>query len=267
MGAVILAVVLAACGSSARPPEMTPPVAATPGVPDTAAPITTAPPLVITIPSGAGPDDASQSPEEAARDGVVPELAALARPLRLNPLEPTFGQTSIEAPEGVWVISSPSPDIPDLLRGCLLGDANGVYGRDVICVAEYAEVLLLDPATGEIERAYPFPSVAPQLLELTDDAVYCVRQGDGGLPDSMMCRIDRSTLAATMRVFPFVTDSVFGPGSDHFVPTNWTIDEPTDLVLWQRLDITDVGFEISGLSGSARVDPGSLALSNIVEVR
>ena len=59
-------------------------------------------------------------------------------------------------------------------------------------------------------RSYPFRGVPPQWLLVTPQAVYCGRQGDGGLPDSMVCRVDRSTGALTVVVFQSPMDSGFG---------------------------------------------------------
>lgn len=130
---------------------------------------------------------------------------------------------------------------------------------------EYAEILLLDPETGEILRAYPFPGLAPRSLQATSNAVYCIRQGDGGLPNSMLCRIDLDRLDAAVRVFPAAFDSGFSPGLDPWTPSTWTIDQPTELVLWEHLDATDSGVTISGWSGTAAVNPVTLALQNVQE--
>ena len=61
------------------------------------------------------------------------------------------GADRIEAPEGAWVISEPSPENVDQFSE--IGDAAGVYGRDYVDLGEYAEILLLDPETGEILKA------------------------------------------------------------------------------------------------------------------
>lgn len=211
------------------------------------------------------PGAASQSVDAAVRDGVLPELAALPMDQRVVQFADDFGPTRIEASEGVWMISRPAPNIPGLLGGCILGDSLGLYGRDYLCTSDYGEIVLLDQGTGDIVRAYPFPTVYPQVLELVDDALYCIRQGDGGSPDSMMCRIDRSTLEATVRVFPSSVDSAFGDLSDIYVPENWTVDVPTSLVLWQRLAVTDVGIRIEGISGSGKVNPATLEILEVVE--
>lgn len=259
---VVACMVAGACGGGASPAQPT--VESSPPVPSPSGSLSTAPPLVVTVPSVPELPAGSQTQDDAARDGVVPELAALPSELRIEVLPGDFGPTAIEAPEGIWVISGPrTVAIPDLVNGCLIGNTRGVYGKDYVCVFEYGEILLLDSDTGAIVRAYPFPAVTPQALELTDGAVYAIRQGDGALPDSMLARIDRATLEAVVRIFPFEIDSAYGPGSDLFIPDHWTVDEPTSLVLWQRLAVGDEFVRISGYSGRAKVDPHTLALVEV----
>jgi hypothetical protein len=136
-------------------------------------------------PSG-GP---SQSEHDARRDGVLPEVAALpfAERVRIIADEPTS--------EGVWAITR-VPGIRDVL-----GDVNGRYGVDWVAPVDYGELLLLDETRTRILRALPLPGVPAQTLLVHDDAVYCARQGDGGLPDSMLCRADRTGSGWLVRVF------------------------------------------------------------------
>lgn len=171
-----------------------------------------------------GPDDVtdaadgvpSQTPVDAARDGIVPELAALTLDQRLAPMQ------TIDDGDTTWVLSRLDHDaVPT--DGCGLGNVvDGIYRFDVICLIEYAEILQLDTATGEIRRAYPFAGVPPQSIVLGRDALYCLRQGDGGLPDSMLCRIDLSTGEITVRVFPPEFDSDFL--DDPYLPPGWVVD-------------------------------------------
>jgi hypothetical protein len=212
----------------------------------------------VVEPAEEGP---SQSAVDAARDGIVPEVAALPDRLRLGRYPEYFGPTRIETPEGVWMISLTDKEIPEA-EGCLLGDSSGVYGRDYGCSYDYAEIVLLDRETGAITRAYPFPGMAPRALLVTDDAVYCIRQGDGAYPDSMLCRIDRATLEPYVRVFPSVIDSAFG--GDRYVPDYWVADDPVDYVLWSNLTVVDGTPTIAGWSGTATVDPATLELESIV---
>jgi len=73
-------------------------------------------------------------------------------------------------------------------------------------LTEYGELLLVTPDRSRILRAYPFRDVPPQWLLVTPRAVYCGRQGDGGVPNSMVCRVDRPTGALTVVVFPSPDD-------------------------------------------------------------
>ncbi len=208
------------------------------------------------------PSGASQSPAEATRDGVVAEVAALGIAERVSQYPERVGPTRIETPEGIWLISAVSLETPDLEQGCIIGDSSGVYGRDFICVNEYREVLLLDRTTGEIIRGYPFPSVPPQSLLLTDGAVYCLSQGDGGAPTSMLCRIDRRTLSATVRVFPVDSGSQFGPEGDQFIPDNWAIAQP-GLAGFDRMTMLAGELRVASQVGSARVDADSLEILEV----
>jgi hypothetical protein len=209
----------------------------------------------------------SQSVEDATRDGIVPEVAALSSVQRVVVAPNSFGPTVLDTPEGIWVVTRPSADGISGLdeNSCLLGDPDGLYGRDYVCMSEYAEVLLLEQGTGRILRAYPFHSMPTHQLFLTDDAIYCALQGDGGLPDSMLCRIDRTTLQATVRVFPSALEYQPDRYSDWYIPPTWTIDAPTDLVLWQTIGLVDGTLRITGHSGTAIVDPVTLELVEVAE--
>lgn len=100
------------------------------------------------------PTGPSQPAEDALRDGVIAELAALSFDDRVHQYPPDFGPTRVETSEGVWIISVPYA-VEDVYR-CELGDTAGVYGLDWICPSEYGEILLLDSATGDIQKAYPY---------------------------------------------------------------------------------------------------------------
>ncbi len=213
----------------------------------------------------------SQSPEDAARDQIVLELAALPYGVRVQQEHEDFGPTRVETDEGIWIISRMQSDAAWALThktGCNLAGPNNsddVYGRDIICLMDYSEILLLDPGSGDILRAYPFPGVFPRQLHATDDAVYCISQGDGGYPDSMLCRIDLATGEPTVRIFP--SDLDYDPAhyapENYWTPRGWTIDEPVDVVLWSNLEVSGDGITISGHSGSATVDPITLELKSI----
>lgn len=192
----------------------------------------------------------SQSSGDAARDGIVPALAELSLVDRVSIV------ISQSTPQGVWAIS----EIPDTTEapGCVIGDRNGLYGTDFICVAEYRELLLLNDDPSRIIRAYPLPSQPARLLLVTDEAVYCARQGDGGLPDSMLCGIDRQSLDMTGRIFPYSEESVYGPPEGNAIPYGeWTIAPVSPVVVMETLDY-DGRIVTTGYDGIAYHDPVTL---------
>ncbi|MCI0679132.1 MAG: hypothetical protein L0Z63_08860 [Actinobacteria bacterium] len=215
----------------------------------------------VPVPEGGVPvADPSQSPADATRDGVIPELAAVPSWLRVSQVPEQFGATRLVTDEGTWLVSETHNSLSSDPDGCTLGGHDTRYGSERICVTEYTEILLLDDDS-EILRAYPFPSFPVHELVVTDEAVYCRRQGDGGLPDSMLCRIDRETLEAVVRVFPFEGTSDDVSWLDY--PDYWVIDGPTEHVLWEAFEITEDTVTISGWSGSATVDPQTLELIDV----
>lgn len=186
----------------------------------------------------------SQPMDDAKRDGVLAAVAAMPFEQRVYVVK------SVSSSEGLWAVSRPKN-----FRGARVrGDRSGVYGRDYVNLGEYGEVLLLDEAATRIRRAYPLPGFPPQTLLLTDTAVYCARQGDGGLPHSMLCRIDRRTRGWTARVFPYDQEV----GDFRRYPDNWVTNEPVDRVLFSRLRFSNGRLVASGQGGSARVDPTTL---------
>jgi len=209
---------------------------------------------VVALPS-------SQSPEDAARDGVLPTVAALSLDQRVNIYE------EVDTSEGRWVLSSISPDVPYLLGDCDPSDTNCVYGRDFISTGEYGEVLLLSESGQKILHAYPlpgFPVVYRDSMLVTDDAIYCSSQGDGGLPDSMLCRIDRTTFDWIVRVFPSFIDSGFGVDStDRYIPDNWTIDKPVNDAMFLGLKETPDGLVTEGYLADYVINPMTLELTRV----
>ena len=140
---------------------------------------------------------ASQSSVDARAYGIEAAVAALPIGVRVQPLDTAVwpvATTQASTPEGLWLVSRAerSTNYDDAAHPGLL--------------TEYGELLLLTPDRGRILRAYPFRGVPPQWLLVTPKAVYCGRNGDGGLPNSMVCRIDRSTGALTVVVFPDPSD-------------------------------------------------------------
>lgn len=150
---------------------------------------------------------ASQSAAEARKFGIKAAIAALPIGSRVQALDTAswpVATTQASTREGLWLVSRAerSPNYDDAAHPGLL--------------TEYGELLLLTPDRTRILRAYPFRGVPPQWLLVTPQAVYCGRQGDGGLPNSMVCRVDRSTGALTVVVFP--TPDVNDPTGTLTVP-------------------------------------------------
>lgn len=159
----------------------------------------------------------SQTPTEAARDGIVPAVAALSYKQRVSVVR------SVSTEEGRWVLSRPAGVDP---RSCVLGDADATYGRDFVCTSEF---LLVGSDEDVILRAFPMPGYPPSDVAVTEDAVYCGRQGDGGLPTSMLCRVDRRTLMLHGRLFP--ADGPDAPESVDPPPAGeWVVEPPSDRV-------------------------------------
>jgi hypothetical protein len=137
----------------------------------------------------------SQTPAEANRDGVVPELAALPYSLRIE------ARSEVPTEEGTWIVAVPTPELTELAweNGCGFGNLEGAYPTEVICAVEYGEILLVDE-NEEVVRAFPMPGAIPGWVHVTEESVYGGRIGDGALPNSTLFRIDRQSLEATVVV-------------------------------------------------------------------
>jgi hypothetical protein len=155
---------------------------------------------------GSVPPGLSQSQADATRDGVQPAVAALALQMRIHQVPPTAGATKASTVEGVWLVSRPDP----------------VAGAP----AGYGELLLLDRSGERIRRAYPFMGLTPQWMVITQRAIFVGRHGDGGSPDAMIGRIDRTTGELEVRVVPdrqpVVTSLTESDTTSR--PGVWTID-------------------------------------------
>jgi hypothetical protein len=201
----------------------------------------------------------SQSPQDAARDGVVPVLAALPLNERVD------AAAAVGTAEGRWVFSTPDQIPTEAAPDCALGDPLGTRWRDFLCIDEYGEILLMNADGTRIIRAFPLPFAHTTThLVVTDKAVYCASQGDGGLPDSLLCRIDRTTLTMLVRVFPWQTDSAFAPpqSPDLYAPATWVLDQPRD-AMFSTLALSGGHLQISEGGNRADVDPQTLQLSNV----
>jgi hypothetical protein len=131
------------------------------------------------------PQGPSQTRAEAKRDGVPAKVGAMTISDRLEVA--SVDSPSITTDEGVWTLARPR-----------IG-------------TEYGEVLLLDARREKVIKAFPL-SWPPYELAITDEAVYCGRSGDGGLPNTTICRIDRRTKEVTGRAF-LCTDCADPPRS------------------------------------------------------
>ena len=205
LGAVTAAVMVVGGVAITRPthqalPQPTGQGASSPATIPTASPATSPATIPTVTPTTSLP--ASQSAADALVYGIDPAVAALPIGVRVfqpDPVNGPFATTQASTPEGLWLVSR-AEDSP-----------NYDYGAHSGLLTEYGELLLLTPGRSRILRAYPFRGVPPQWLLVTPKAVYCGRQGDGGVPNSMVCRVDRSTGALIVVVFPspdyFATDA------------------------------------------------------------
>lgn len=175
----------------------------------------------------------SQTPGNAARDQVLPEVAAL-------PLSERVGELArVTTEEGVWVLSRmPSPE-PRSLGRCDTAGPDCIYGLDFVSTSEYAEILLLNES-GEIVRAFPMPMMPPSWIYADGDFVYAGRIGDGGLPDSTVLRIHGQSRTLLALYLPY----------DDLHPTDpgmilWAIDR---LLFpgWLRSDVDPTFLSVGG---------------------
>lgn len=215
------------------------------------------PPVTTPTPSPTSDPRASQSEADAARDGVIPILAWLSVSKRVKPIDPLYDgiSTRIATPEGIWLISRP--------------DIIGLTNSDISCLNRkvsptnpyqvcngYSEILLMTPDLTRILRAYPIPFLPAQWLYLTADGVYCGRQGDGALPDSMACRIDRKTMTLTARVFPsdaVEVDAQTTIGDFNGWPGTWKLDQPTDLTGFDQAKLENGTLQILDIEGKPTI--------------
>jgi len=215
---------------------------------------------VATNPAPESVTTSSQSAHDAVRDGVVPVLAALPLSERLD------ASAAVDTAEGRWVFSTPDQIPAEAAPNCALGNPLGTRWRDFLCLDEYGEILLMNADGTRIIRAFPLPFAHTTThLVATDKAVYCASQGDGGLPDSLLCRIDRTTLTMLVRVFPWQMDSAFVPPQrpDLYAPATWVLDQPPKDAMFYNLAVSTGHIQISDGGNRADVDPQTLQLSNV----
>ena len=202
-------------------------------VPSPTAPARTLPPDGEDFVGSPSPPGPSQSAADARRDGVPPAVAKQRLVDRIR-----TAWVSVEIDERTWVA------------------ARSNY-------QEYGEVLLMDRGRTRILRAFPLDGVPPHNLAVTDDAVYCARQGDGGLPHSMVCRIDPDTNTMSVRVFASPDGSPFRDAHD--IPKGWELDD--DVLEVYEFVADDAGLWAKRYGDLwARLDPDTLeVVDNDVE--
>ena len=236
--AVVVALVLARPAGVLDPDPDPGDGSPTAGSSPTVAPSPSATPSPASTPTGGEAASASQTPADAARDGVPAAVAALPFDRRVS-VPDSPGTSRVVTDEGTWVVS----EVPD----------PEVAGPD-----GYGEVLLLDGDATRILRAYPSPGLVPTELLVTGDAVYCAGRG-GAQVLSWVCRIDRADLTWHGRVLPSPEAPEAG-GLE--LPAGWSLDAPVDLSLGPLVAAGDAVVAIAwGPEGRelATFDPESLA--------
>jgi hypothetical protein len=144
------------------------------------------------------PATPSQSAAAARRDGVYPQVAALS--LGDRTARDEDAPEPVTTPEGVWQLAQ--PDVAPFLDtddGC--AERRAGAPAYALCSNSYTEVQLLSPDRSRLLRAYPLPELAARWIEITPAAVYCGRTGDGAVPESMLCRIDRESGELSGRLY------------------------------------------------------------------
>jgi hypothetical protein len=130
----------------------------------------------------------SQSVAEARAWAVNPEVAAL--PLAERTARTDDDPEPVRTAEGIWQLVHPDlTALQSTADGCVSRYGGTAAYR--LCGSSYSEIQLLSADRSRLLRTYVFPQVAVQWIKVTRDAVYCGRTGDGGLPQSMLCRISR----------------------------------------------------------------------------
>jgi hypothetical protein len=145
--------------------------------------------------SGSDPEAATDAADDEAEFEALQRLVdELPDDQRIpdSPYDESGGERfdHLWAEEGLWVYSRPDPDQP--------GPA-----------MEAGEILLLEDWGGPIIDSWLlgyFPGGYGGQIEISNDAVYCMFVGDGGLPDSQYCRIDRTTGEVELVIHPSAID-------------------------------------------------------------
>lgn len=185
----------------------------------------------------------SQTQEDAARDGVYPQIAALSWKQRagsgkvLKTMLSTVGDQAL-------TLKLVRPDLSGVkgfgADGCLAPvDPDRAY--PVCQNGEYTELLAFAAGTKKIVRAYPLAAKMTWMMGIGNN-LYCGRDGAGALPDSALCRLNLKTLDLTGTVFQCdESRGTCGPGDEALsqYPGTW--------------------FESAKIGGAARIYPGDSA--------
>lgn len=249
---------LAGCGSdagtsaAAEDPSSTAAAAPAATVPATAGAIPAAPPTSAAPPPTQSPtvsttapasapavtDGPSQSAADAERDGVLSAVAELSLEERVDSL------AELPAANGrTWVLSELAGSTVRRFVSTTAGRLGDPSGGPA--ASDYGEVLLLD-AGGAIVRAWPMPGAPPNWLALGPTAVYAGHDGDGGLPDSTLARIDPVSFAATVVVIPAEID-----GTATGWPPAWSVATGDDVFDYRGV----IGYGSGGMTGTRAMSP------------
>ena len=178
LAAVAVAAVLVAAALALRPTPTAAPV--TPATHGSATPTVT--------PSATLPPDRSQTAADARLWGIYPQLATM--PLADRTARAEGDPAPVRTPEGIWQLGHPDVTPFESLDDGCVARVSGAPAY-AVCGGSYSEIQLLSPDRSRLLRAYAFPQITVQWFTVTPDAVYCGRTGDGGIPQSMVCRSER----------------------------------------------------------------------------
>lgn len=201
--------------------------------------------VATTLPSAqtTTPSSSTASSATGLATATAPPRCCTPEALQALPLDQRLRATvpPVETAEGLWLASRPA--LPN----------------DAGYVGDYAELVLVDTARSALAEVFPLPGLAPEQLLVTDDAVYVSRQGDGGLPFSLLARVDRQTRQIVVRVFPGGIDGTYEPPGGT-LPPGWTVTEGLDEGQFQRLQVDGTTVTVSGSGRSLTFDAHTLAL-------
>jgi hypothetical protein len=148
-----------------------------------------------------GRDTFSQTQEEAVRDGVYPQVAALPWKQRIGAKVLKVTNSTVGGRALTWKLVR--PDLSSVTGfgkdGCLT-PVDEARSYPVCQNGQYTELLAFQWGTKRIVRAYP---LAEKMTWITGAAgnLYCGKDGKEPLQNSALCRVDLNTLELTGTVF------------------------------------------------------------------